>query len=81
MVVDPDELARLPAAVRDVPGRARARRRRPAGAIAHAEHASTLAVDGDDLASAAAPALAGLASWSSGDIASAHASYAAAIPA
>ena len=48
----------------------------------HARSApSTSPFDGDDLAVGAASALSGLASWSTGDIASAHASYARSIPA
>jgi len=81
VVVDPGELARVPAEVEmyraalallggDLPG-----------AIARAQRAIDAAVEGDDLAVGAAAALSGLASWSTGDITAAHASYARSIPA
>ena len=43
--------------------------------IAHAREALALAPPGDDLTRAAAGALAGLASWTTGDLAGAHAAY------
>ena len=51
----------------------------PPGAIARAQHAIDIAVDGDDLVVGATAALSGLASWSTGDLTSAHASYATSI--
>ena len=45
------------------------------GTITHARHALSVAPPGDPLARAAAGALAGLASWSSGDLAGAYAAY------
>ncbi|MDX6212986.1 MAG: hypothetical protein QOF82_2073, partial [Frankiales bacterium] len=46
-----------------------------AGAVTHARAALSLATPEDDLTRAAAGALAGLASWSTGDLAGAHAAY------
>jgi LuxR family maltose regulon positive regulatory protein len=46
-----------------------------AGAVSHARAALSLATPEDDLTRAAAGALAGLASWSTGDLAGAHAAY------
>ena len=79
--VDPDELARVPAAVAMYRAALALLGGDPPGAITRAQHAIDIAVDGDDLAVGAAAALSGLASWSTGDIASAHASYARSIPA
>lgn len=45
------------------------------GAKAHARQALSLTPSGDDLTRSAAGALAGLASWSTGDLAGAHAAY------
>jgi LuxR family maltose regulon positive regulatory protein len=45
------------------------------GTITHAQEALSLAPKGDALARAAAGALAGLASWTTGDLARAHAAY------
>jgi LuxR family maltose regulon positive regulatory protein len=47
----------------------------PAGTIAHATDALSLAPPDDGLTRAAAGALAGLASWAGGDLAGAHAAY------
>jgi LuxR family maltose regulon positive regulatory protein len=49
------------------------------GTVSHARQAMSLARPGDDLTLAAAAALAGLASWTTGDLASAHAGYAEAV--
>ncbi len=46
-----------------------------------AKQAIETAVDGDDMVTGAAATLSGLASWSTGDIAAAHASYTTSIPA
>jgi LuxR family maltose regulon positive regulatory protein len=46
-----------------------------AGTVAHAQAALSLATPEDDLTRSAAGALAGLASWSTGDLAGAHAAY------
>ncbi|CUR58537.1 ATP-dependent transcriptional regulator, MalT-like, LuxR family [metagenome] len=75
VVVDHAELARVPGAIEmywsalallggDLPG-----------AIERAERAIATTVGGDDLVTGAAAALSGLASWTSGDLASAHRSY------
>jgi LuxR family maltose regulon positive regulatory protein len=50
----------------------------PAGAIARAQRAIA-AAGGDDLVTGAAAALSGLASWTTGDLAAAHASYASSL--
>ena len=76
MVVDQDELARLPAAVEMYWAALALIGGDPRGAIARAQRAGELAVDGDDLIIGAASALSGLASWTTGDLAAAHASYA-----
>ncbi|MGY2701529.1 LuxR C-terminal-related transcriptional regulator [Nocardioides sp. HB32] len=81
VVVDHGELARVPAAVEMYRAALALLGGDPPAAIARAQRAIDVAVDGDDLAVGAAAALSGLASWSTGDIASAHASYARSIPA
>jgi LuxR family maltose regulon positive regulatory protein len=80
VVADPDELARVPAAVEMYRAALALLGGDPPGAIARARRAIDVAVDGDDLAVGAAAALSGLASWSTGDITAAHASYARSIP-
>ncbi|GAA1953768.1 LuxR C-terminal-related transcriptional regulator [Nocardioides panacihumi] len=75
------ELARVPAAVEMYRAALALIGGDPAGAIARAQRAIDVAVDDDPLAVGAAAALSGLASWSTGDIASAHESYARSIPA
>ncbi len=81
MVVDRDELARVPAAVEMYRAALALIGGDPPGAIARAQHAIDIAVDGDDLVVGATAALSGLASWSTGDLTSAHASYARSIDA
>jgi LuxR family maltose regulon positive regulatory protein len=81
VVVDQAELARVPAAVEMYRAALALIGGDPAGAIARSQRAVDAAVDGDHLAVGAASALSGLASWSTGDIASAHAGYARSIPA
>ncbi len=81
VVVDHDELLRMPAAVTMYRAALALIGGDPAGAITRAKQAIDIAVDGDDQAIGAAAALSGLASWTTGDIAAAHASYATAIPA
>lgn len=77
IVLDPAELARVPAALDtyraglslvagDLPG-----------AISHADDALAKAPEGDDLTRAAAAGLAGLANWAMSDIKAAHRSYTA----
>ena len=81
VVVNRDELPRLPASVKMYRAALALIGGDPAGAITLAKQAIEAAVDGDDLVTGAAAALSGLASWTTGDIASAHASYTTAIPA
>jgi len=75
VVVDREELARLPAAIETYRAGLSLVGGDPAGTITHAERAIATAADGDDLTTSAAAGLAGLASWSTGDIATAHRSY------
>jgi len=81
VVVDRDELARVPAEVEMYRAALALVGGDPAGAIARAQRAIDVAVGEDDLVVGAAAALSGLASWSTGDIRSAHASYARCVPA
>ena len=74
VVVDHDELARVPASVEMYRAALALIGGDTAGAIARAERAVT-AAGGDPLVTGAAAALSGLASWTTGDIAAAHASY------
>ena len=53
----------------------------PPGAITRADQAMAAAVDGDNLVTGAAASISGLASWTVGDLASAHAGYTTAISA
>jgi LuxR family maltose regulon positive regulatory protein len=79
VVVDQAELARLPGAVETWWAGLALVGGDPAAAIAHAERAMGAAVEGDDLITSAAAALAGLASWTTGDIPAAHRDYAVAV--
>ncbi len=81
VVVDPDELPRLPATVKMYRAALALVGGNPADAITLARQAIEVAEDGDDLAIGSSAALSGLASWSTGDIASAHVSYNTAITA
>ncbi len=74
VVVDHDELTRVPAAVEMYWSALALIGGDLAGTIARAQQAIALA-GGDDLVTAAAAALSGLASWTSGDLAAAHRSY------
>jgi LuxR family maltose regulon positive regulatory protein len=78
VVVDRDEFARIPAAIEMYRSALALVGGDPAGAILRAGHAIAAAPAGDDLTPAAASALAGLASWTTGDVLAAHASYVAA---
>jgi LuxR family transcriptional regulator, maltose regulon positive regulatory protein len=80
VVVDRDELARVPAFVEMYRAALDLMGGDPAGAIARARRAIEAAAD-DDLVAGAAAALSGLASWTTGDIISAHTSYASSIAA
>ena len=81
VVTNRAELARVPAAVEMYRAALALVGGDPGGAIARAESAAAAAVAGDDLVVGAVAALSGLASWSTGDIAAARASYARAISA
>jgi LuxR family maltose regulon positive regulatory protein len=76
VVADRDELARVPAAVGMYRAALALIGGDPAEAIKRAQRAIEVAVDGDVLVIGATAALSGLASWSTGDLAAAHASYA-----
>jgi len=76
---DPDELARIPAHLEMYRAALALNSGDPAGTIAHADRAASLAKPEDDLARAAASALSGLASWMTGDLDAAHRGYTAAI--
>ncbi|TDW21820.1 LuxR C-terminal-related transcriptional regulator [Kribbella kalugense] len=77
VVVDPQELDRLPGAIETYRAALCLIAGDPAGTIDHAADAIRLAVEGDDLTTSAASALSGLASWAGGDIEAAHRGYAA----
>ena len=81
VVVDRDELGRVPASVKMYRAALALIGGEPADAITRAGQAIEAAVDGDDLITGAAAALSGLASWTTVDIASAHASYTTSISA
>jgi LuxR family maltose regulon positive regulatory protein len=75
VVVDEGELARLPAGVEMYRAALALIGGDAAGTLAHARRAAARAPDHDDLTMASAAALAGLASWTLGDLAAAHRSY------
>ena len=75
IVVDRDNYRALPAHIRMYRAALALASGDPAGTIAHAREALALAPADDPLARSAAGALAGLASWSTGDLAGAHAAY------
>ena len=79
VVVDDDELPRVPAAIEMYRSALALNNGNPVEAITRADHALEVAVDDDLLIRAAAPALSGLASWAMGDLATAHARYQVAI--
>ncbi|MDX6372510.1 MAG: hypothetical protein QOD98_1498, partial [Nocardioidaceae bacterium] len=79
VVVDRDELTRVPAAVEMYRSALALNAGDPAGTIAHAQRALDRAVGDDHLAHASASALSGLASWTTGDLVVAHDRYAAAL--
>ncbi|MFC7493631.1 MULTISPECIES: LuxR C-terminal-related transcriptional regulator [unclassified Nocardioides] len=81
VVVDPVQLPRLPAEIEMYWSALALIGGDPAGAIARAEHAIAIAAPGDDLVVGATAALSGLASWTTGDIATAHRSYATSVAA
>jgi LuxR family maltose regulon positive regulatory protein len=77
-VLDRDELARLPGAVEMYRAALALIGGDPAGTLAHAHRVTDLVAPDDHLVRAAASALAGLASWTTGDLAAAHRGYSAA---
>ncbi len=81
VVTNQDELPRLPAAVEMYWAALALIGGDPAAAIARADRAGELAADGDDLITGATSALAGLASWTTGDLGAAHAGYATSLQA
>lgn len=78
VVVDRAELARAPAAIEMYRGALALVAGDPEAAVVRAGRAMEAAPADDDLTPAAAAGIAGLASWSMGDVVAAHASYAAA---
>lgn len=76
VVAEPDALARVPSYVAMYRAALALVGGDPVGAITRAQQAIESTVDGDDLVTGAAAALSGLASWSTGDLASAHTGYA-----
>ncbi|WP_432875733.1 LuxR C-terminal-related transcriptional regulator [Kribbella sp. CA-245084] len=78
VVVDREELERLPSAIETYRAALDLIAGNPVGTIEHAAVAIQLALPGDDLTTSAASALSALASWAGGDIESAHRGYAAA---
>jgi LuxR family maltose regulon positive regulatory protein len=78
VVVDRHELTRLPATVEILRAGLSLVSGDPYETIAGAQRAIAVAPEGDDFTTAAASGLAGLASWTTGDIVAAHTSYVAA---
>jgi ATP/maltotriose-dependent transcriptional regulator MalT len=79
VVVDRDELPRIPGAIETYRAALALAGGDPAGTVAHADAALATAAPGDHLIIAAASALSGLATWTSGRLEEAHHSYAAAL--
>ena len=79
VVVDRDELARIPAHIEMYRAALALNTGDPAGTITHAERTLALAADDNHLSRAAASALSGLASWTTGDLDAAHRGYTVAI--
>jgi LuxR family maltose regulon positive regulatory protein len=75
VVVDRDELTRIPARIEMYRAALALNSGDAAGTIAHAERILDLAAEDDDLSRAAASALSGLASWTTGDLEAAHHGY------
>lgn len=75
VVLDHAEFARLPAAVETYRAALALVAGDLTGTVEHAENALTRAPQDDDLTTAAASALVGLASWASGDLDEAHRAY------
>ena len=81
VVVDRSELSRMPATINMYRAALALIGGKPADAITLAAHAIEAVEEGDDLVVGSSAALSGLASWSTGDLASAHVSYDTAIAA
>ncbi len=79
VVLEEAELARLPGAMETYRAALALVGGDPAGTVVHADLAIERAAPGDDLTVAAASALAGLASWSGGDLEAAHRGYSVAV--
>ncbi|HEX5090652.1 MAG TPA: LuxR C-terminal-related transcriptional regulator [Nocardioides sp.] len=75
VVVDTDELARLPGAVETWWAGLALVGGDLAGTVVHARRAVEAAADGDDVTTSAGAALAGLAHWAGGDLEAAHRGY------
>jgi LuxR family transcriptional regulator, maltose regulon positive regulatory protein len=75
VVLDDAELLRIPAAVETYRAALALVSGDLAGTVEHADHALARAPEADDLTSASASALVGLASWANGDLAEAHRAY------
>jgi LuxR family maltose regulon positive regulatory protein len=80
VVVDHDELARVPASVQMYRAALALIGGDPAATVMRAQRAIS-AAEGDHLVTGAAAALSGLASWTTGDLEAAHASYATSLQA
>lgn len=78
VVVDRNEFARLPGALELYRAGLALVSGDPVGAVTHASAAVELAGEGDDLTTAAASGLMGLALWTTGDVVAAHRAYVAA---
>ena len=78
VVVDREEVQRLPGAIETYRAALALASGDPAGTIEHAALALDRAADSDRLTTAAASALSGLASWAGGDLEHAHRGYTAA---
>ena len=79
VVLDETELARLPGAIETYRAALALVAGDPAATVRHAALAIARAAPGDDLTVAAASALSGLASWSTGDLETAHRGYSSAV--
>ncbi len=75
VVVDQDELARLPGCVEQYRAALALIGGDPAGTLEHARLAVDRAPEHDDLTRASADAVSGIASWTTGDLDAAHRSY------
>ena len=79
VVLEESELARVPGAMETYRAALALVAGDLAGTVEHAERAMARAAPGDDLTLAAAAALAGLASWTGGDLEAAHRGYSVAV--